>query len=169
MIQYVLCIAVDMDHEDVVLIRKLKPAFQKGKVNAPGGKVEADKDTPMVEGIFDMDSDVSEIISCMAQHAASREFMEETGVVSDPWAWKHVITLISGNLKRYEDQQNWEMFILFTDALDISQVKTMEVEEIFISPINELPDNIMPNLNWIIPLCLASHSFKETIIIRERE
>jgi 8-oxo-dGTP diphosphatase len=165
MIKYVLCVTVDKAHKNVVLIHKLKPSFQKGKLNCPGGKVELSDladyleclsynhlfdNTPMSESIF----------------SAKREFLEETGVSSRPVDWKHIITLHSGDLTRYGDKDNWEMYICFTDALDITQVKTVESEKIEVFPIDKLPDNIMPNLKWIIPLCLDG-KFREVIHIKE--
>jgi 8-oxo-dGTP diphosphatase len=49
---------------EVVLIRKTKPAWQAGKLNGVGGKIEAGE---------------------LATEAMAREFEEETGVVLNDW------------------------------------------------------------------------------------
>jgi 8-oxo-dGTP diphosphatase len=164
MIKYALCIAVDSEHKNVVLIHKLKPAFQNGKLNTPGGKVDPEDYIPFENN---MNIRHDELTSAVARYAAAREFTEETGLDSGAHEWKHVITLYSGDLNRYGDKDNWEMYISFTDKLDISKVRTMEAEKIEVFPINSLPDNIMPNLKWIIPLCLDG-KFSEVIHIKER-
>jgi len=163
MLKYVLCVAVDKEHKNIVLIEKLRPAFQKGKYNCPGGKIES----------LDYPSDIAHITpiktldDLAAQWSAQREFGEECGVCGPQDDWQHIITLYSGDLKTYKDREDWEMFIMFNDKMDITQVKTMEAEQIKVFPIDALPTNMMPNLKWVIPLCLDG-KFKETIEIRER-
>lgn len=165
MIKYVLCVAVDKEHKNVVLIHKLKPEFQKGKLNCPGGKIENDDYNVVNCRLNTINS--RDFDGWAGQMSASREFFEETSIESEFDIWHHVITLYSGDLNRYGDKDIWEMYIHFTDQLDITKVKTMEAEKIEIFPINNLPDNIMPNLKWIIPLCLDG-KFKEVIEIWER-
>lgn len=62
--KYVLGFLFDPSKKDVVLIKKLKPEWQKGKLNGIGGKIE-ELETPLV--------------------AMRREFKEETGVEIDEW------------------------------------------------------------------------------------
>ena len=52
-----------------VLIRKARPEWQKGKLNVPGGKVE-ENEPPLF--------------------AMTREWVEETGIVTDPLEWNLV-------------------------------------------------------------------------------
>src|SRR5579872_3178612 len=53
----------------IVLIKKLRPEWQNGKYNLPGGKMEQGE---------------------TAQQCISREFYEETGLVVLPQEWKHI-------------------------------------------------------------------------------
>jgi 8-oxo-dGTP diphosphatase len=69
--EYVVCVAFDPLTEDVVMIRKTHPAWQAGKLNCPGGKVELGE-TQMV--------------------AARREFREETGVDIEEWHTMVILT-----------------------------------------------------------------------------
>lgn len=62
--QYVLGFLFDPSKKDVVLIKKLKPEWQKGRLNGVGGKIE-ENETPL--------------------EAMRREFKEETGVEIQEW------------------------------------------------------------------------------------
>lgn len=62
----VLGVALSTDKSEVVVIRKLKPAFMAGKLNVIGGKVE--------EG--------EELIDAMV-----REFSEAAGIETEPSEW----------------------------------------------------------------------------------
>ncbi len=73
LITYVAGFAFDQDLDRVVLIEKVKPDWQKGKLNGVGGKVEA------------VDKSLS--------HAMSREFEEETSVNVTPDRWRLFSTL----------------------------------------------------------------------------
>jgi 8-oxo-dGTP diphosphatase len=165
MLKYVLCVAVDKEHKNVVLIEKLKPDFQKGKYNCPGGKID-EVDYP--RGVSHK-TPIKMVEQDAAQCSAHREFLEECGINGEFYTdWEHIITLYSGdeNLKTYQ-RDTWEMFIMFNDKMDITQAKSIEAEQVKVFPIDELPPNIMPNLKWVIPLCLDG-KFKEVIEIKER-
>lgn len=64
MLEYVLALLFTPDAREVVLVRKTRPAWQAGRVNALGGKIHGG------EGIFD---------------AARREVREEAGVDVGTW------------------------------------------------------------------------------------
>ena len=61
------------DGSRVALVEKIKPDWQRGKLNAIGGKIEE----------FDGNNPST---------AMRREFMEETGV--EYWDWVHTVTLV---------------------------------------------------------------------------
>lgn len=65
--EYVLGFAFSRDHKDIVLISKLRPEWQAGKLNGVGGKVELN------EKRF---------------YAMIREFKEETGVDTNITHWQ---------------------------------------------------------------------------------
>jgi 8-oxo-dGTP pyrophosphatase MutT (NUDIX family) len=76
MTDYVLGFYFGKDREDVYLIEKLKPAWQKGKFNGIGGHIE-EGETP---------------------HAAMvREMHEETGLVVPHW--RHYATMVDGDAR----------------------------------------------------------------------
>ena len=71
MIDYVLGFAFDEKGQNVVLIKKAKPAWQAGRYNAVGGKIEIGE-SPI--------------------QAMQREFREETGVSISGWKQTAVLT-----------------------------------------------------------------------------
>lgn len=85
---------------DLVLIKKTKPAWQRGRWNAVGGKMEDSEDinTSMV-----------------------REFREETGVSTDQDQWK-LFTVM-----RFTDVR---VFCFVTKLNDTDQPRTMTDEEV---------------------------------------
>lgn len=110
------------DH--VALIRKLRPGWQRGRVNGIGGKVEPGE---------------------LPVTAMSREFQEEAGRHISPEVWIHFCTLIN-----YE--VGYRVFFYSADVQARDGVVTCEDEEVFWSHVDDLPSSIMHNLRWMIPL-----------------
>lgn len=120
----------------VVLMRKVKPDWQAGKLNGVGGKIEAGE-TPEV--------------------AMAREFKEETGVTTSPLEWEayakmtfpkaEVIFLRSFDptVEHATTQTVW--------SEEVGANITEPVEHRLVRGIDEIADDrIMPNLRWAIPL-----------------
>jgi 8-oxo-dGTP diphosphatase len=70
--RYVCGFLFSPDRERVLLIRKNRPAWQAGKLNGVGGKVEAGE---------------------TLHQAITREFREEAGLTIPEQRWQHVLTL----------------------------------------------------------------------------
>lgn len=118
------------DRSRVLLIRKNRPAWQAGKLNGLGGKIEPGE-TP--------------------HQAMRREFREEAGLDLPESHWQHVLTL-SG-----EDDagtgRGWAGYF-FRAFGDLEAVHPMTDEALEVHPALSLPENIIPNLRWMIPLML---------------
>lgn len=123
----------------VALVKKTHPAWQAGKWNGIGGHVEPGE----------------------AFHQAMvREFEEETGVVTSESDWRYVVNLIGdGWMVGFfamrgaefrglvnEDNGEWISFVC------VDQIQYL---------------NTIPNLRWIVPLCL-DESLVTPIIIDEK-
>ena len=105
---YVAGLMFDLVTQEVALIRKNKPVWQAGKLNAIGGKIEAEE-TP--------------------RHAMVREFREETGcptveeqwlpcskLEGDDWSVQFFVTIGSLHELRSPEEEKVEIH-LFKDAI----------------------------------------------------
>lgn len=113
----------------VALIRKQKPAWQKGKLNGVGGKVEPNE-------------------SCIT--AMVREFEEETGLKTTVEDWARFFVL--------EDRVNDFRVFYYRAFGDPSQLRTMEDEEIEVVQVTAVPTlTLVHNLVWLIPMALDAN------------
>lgn len=121
---YVAGFAFSADARRVALIRKSKPAWQAGLLNAIGGKVEP--------GEREIDAMV-------------REFAEETGVATRPGDWDPVVTLKG---------EGFEVAFFRSFAVDLGALRSMESEHVEVHAALPVPRDTIPNLHWLIPLSL---------------
>lgn len=113
------------DWSHVLLIHKNRPAWQQGKINGLGGKCEGGE-TP------------SECIS--------REVAEESGLFIPPPQWQEV-----GHLTWTE----WYVTVLAARHLgSIKDPLTQTDEQVAWYPVGKLPNTVMTNLKWLIPLAI---------------
>jgi 8-oxo-dGTP diphosphatase len=125
---YVVGLMFDSSKKNVLLLKKTHPPWQAGKYNGPGGASEENE---------------------IPRNAMIREFKEETGIENNNWSLR--ITLFVRGIN------NVDMEIRVYAAVgDISNAKAMTDEIPKVFPVNDLPDNLIPNLRWIIPMCLDS-------------
>ena len=129
------------DFENVILIQKEKPEWQKGKYNAVGGKIE-DGELP--------------------QQAMAREFKEEAWIETKPDDWKPLCRIGDGSyivFFFYTTNEKWRDYLTTTD------------EEVFHIPVMDISlkivrHNLIENLNWLIPLALdKAKRFSGDIVI----
>jgi 8-oxo-dGTP diphosphatase len=132
--EYVVGFLFDSRGERVVLIRKNRPDWQKGKVNGVGGKIEPNE-TPMA--------------------AMIREFREETGVETTSLDWE--------NFGSMWDFHEFEIafYRAFNSEL-LAQTKTCTDEFIEKWDVESVTaifhrNQIVPNLRWLVPLALEKN------------
>jgi 8-oxo-dGTP diphosphatase len=128
--RYVCSFLFSLDRRSVLLIRKNRPAWQAGKLNGIGGKIEA-SETP--------------------HEAARREFREETGLDLPESAFAHVLTL--GGPDDFGSGVPWEGHF-YRAFGPVDDARSLTDEAVEIHPTNPLPIDTIPNLHWIIPLLL---------------
>ena len=129
--QYVCGFMFDQDAKHVALIRKERPAWQRGKLNGIGGKVEPN------EGI----------VTAMA-----REFMEETGQLTRNGNWSY-FCLLEGD--------NFLVPFFAVKTLDsLADLKSTTDEEVKILHVDDHcivhSSTALPNLKWLVPMALQS-------------
>ncbi|QDF29314.1 NUDIX hydrolase [Halarcobacter anaerophilus] len=137
--KYVLGFLFSEDLKYVVLIKKINPKWQRGLLNGVGGKIE------------DQES---------SSDAMVREFKEETGVLTEKQDWHCFAKINRPNF--------YEMDIYCAFSNFAFDAKSVEKEEVFILEKDKLPNNIIPNLRWLIPLALDKQvDFSRPVLINE--
>jgi 8-oxo-dGTP diphosphatase len=128
-VKYVAGFVFDDDEQRVILIRKLKPAWQKGLLNGVGGKIEGEE---------------------KPHNAMAREFEEETGVKTMPLQWRHYATW-------HHDKNGVDVFFFsMTNGAAFKSARTVEEEKVERIPVRgiHLRPQMIANLRWLIPLAL---------------
>ena len=122
----------------VALIEKQKPAWQKGKLNGIGGKIEINE-TPV--------------------DAMVREFKEEAGVDTAASQWTHYATLESGDSIVYFFAGKGDLESVY--SAEVEEVKLIRVENLSFLP-------VIPNLTWLVPMAqLAVKNDHNYVYIKE--
>jgi len=127
--RYVCGFLFNMEMTKVVLIKKNRPDWQKGKLNGVGGHIE--------EGEYSFSAMV-------------REFKEETGLLIENW--KDFCNMTA-------EDNRFEVHFYYSTYKNIEEVKTITDEEIKIVNIDDLfvlP--VIDNLRWLIPMCLDPYN-----------
>lgn len=123
----------------VVLIKKINPQWQQGLFNGIGGKIE--------------DNELS--IDAMV-----RECFEECGVATHKADWQCFAKVYRPSC------YDVDMYFAHSDLAYTA--KTIEQEQIQIFKSNELPRNIIPNLQWLISLALDKQAdFSTPLLLQE--
>lgn len=135
--QYAFGFIFTSSFEQVLLIHKLKPEWQKGKINGIGGKIEQDETA----------------LSCVA-----REVQEETDLRIKESEWVYVANLSSSEFFT-------EVFASIYSG-NKNDAKSMEAEQVEWFSVNELPATMMNNLYWLIPLAVDKLKHKEPEIVK---
>lgn len=123
--KYTVGFIFNRDFSKVLLVHKETPEWQKGKVNGIGGKYEKGES---------------------AEECISRETYEEARLKIPPASWMYV-----GVLR----QSRGDVGILtakYNGNLDDAVTNDHEAVEWF--DIVKLPENVISNVRWLIPLCL---------------
>ena len=132
--KYVLGFMFSKNLEQVALIHKLNPKWQRGKLNGIGGKIEKDETS----------------ITAMI-----REFTEETGYGTNPLQWQYYAELKGEN----EDGGSCFHVDVFTTTGDLSLLKSMEkelVQIINIEDVRLIQKAMIENLPFLLALAIDS-------------
>jgi 8-oxo-dGTP diphosphatase len=108
----------------VLILKDHGPDYVVGKWNGVGGKVE-DGET--------------------IEQAMAREFAEETGVQALPESWRWFCDL---------EGDGYQVSCLVTQLPQDANPQTMEKETVSVWPLDTLPETVVPNVRWLIPMAL---------------
>jgi len=121
----------DSRFERVALIRKGRPAWQMGKLNGLGGKVEPGETTG---------------------ETMIREFKEESGVATSMDAWGLFLRM-SGQSMGGGDY-SCDFFATVGDVDKLRSVEEEGVEVVWLRDINPVRTDLVDGIGWIIPMAL---------------
>jgi 8-oxo-dGTP diphosphatase len=120
----------------VLLVRKNRPAWQAGRLNAVGGKVEPGE-TP--------------------DAAMAREFVEETAIQA-PLAWEPLLTLTTVPVGGHTpDTVHFYRGQVDADLLAAAVTAPPTDEPLELHDPVALPGDVIPNLRWLVPLAGHTH------------
>lgn len=140
-IEYVCGFMFDLTMKKVILIQKNKPEWQKGLLNGVGGKIE--------------------IIDDSINHAMSREFLEETGLKTNAKDWNHFCNIT-------DNENTYRVHFFHTTNENYNDYATMEEELVICINVDELHRHkTIPNLQWLIPMCLDNYNLFSNIISKQ--
>lgn len=123
--RYTVGFLFNTDLSKVLLIHKLTPEWQRGKVNGVGGKYEEGEDAA----------------ACIA-----RETREEAAVDVPAAEWRQAGSLFG---------TEWHVDVMTAKYAGAeSDAKSLEEQQVEWFPVGALPQNVMSNLRWLVPLCL---------------
>lgn len=109
--------------DKVLLMHKLRPEWQAGMINGLGGKVEEGEDH----------------ITCVM-----REIKEESGLETERDGWNFICSTHS---------PVWTVnFFGYVYTGEMNDAKSMEQEQVEWFDVKNLPENVVGNLKWLIPL-----------------
>lgn len=138
--QYVTGFLFTDDARQVVLIKKINPQWQQGLYNGIGGKIESGE---------------------VAVEAMVREFREETGVSIARELWTHYAQIYR------PAEYDLGLFLAYSDKA--FQVTSADKELVQLFNVDQLPNNLIPNLRWLIPLALDREIvFNQPVQLLER-
>lgn len=135
-VRYVVGFSFDKSREFVILIKKNRPEWQRGRLNGIGGKIEPGGETP--------------------EQAMVREWAEETNGESTVKDWEHIALLDEPGACVY-------FFRCFNHAVFEGVASGRVTDEDFQNyAVDSLIGRayVLPNVKWLVPFCLHSGSDK---------
>ena len=135
MVHMVVGFAFDRQSHSVLLIRKLRPPWQAGRLNGVGGKCEANE---------------------VARDAMTREFREETGVDIPCQKWRRFCKLTASD-------GQWRVHFFSTEVAGIVPRQVEDEQPVWV-PYSDLPAKVIDNLRWLIPMALAESSVDADVV-----
>ena len=134
MLEMVVGFLFDMSLSKVMLIEKKRPKWQEGQINGPGGKIKLNE-TP--------------------NFAMWREFKEETFHCVGMYDFKNFV-IINGS--------GWRVYFFHAITEKLVILPSSNDEKIIIAEVNNLPKNVLPSLNWLIPMALDQDLIRPVVI-----
>lgn len=138
--EFVLGFMFNKSLDKVALIKKNRPEWQSGLYNGIGGKIEC------ISTVSSISSDILED----PVDAMVREFKEETGYHCPRDKWKPVCIL--GRDKLFK-------VYIYKSIGNIEELTSLTDEKVDLFDINNIPNNTIGNLKWLIQMALTDQVY----------
>lgn len=144
MTSYSMGFCFDDVREHVLLMKKTKPEWQAGFLNAPGGTIEANESP----------------LECM-----TREFEEETGIYMDETLWCNFLRLMG---------DDFNLWVFYTYRATMSDKVPFECDEgttclVNVQDVLSGGERTIPNLPWMIGMALFDNKYSFEVFQDERK
>lgn len=113
------------DFKNVLLIEKVRPEWQRGKLNFPGGHIE----------------DGETCSECVA-----REFLEETELNILPSEWLYI--------GKINNPGNYYVDVLAAVCNNMGAIQSPTDETASWYSVDRLPENVVSNIRWLVPFAI---------------
>ena len=144
--RYVVALLIDPDRDAVLLIRKRRPAWQAGRLNGPGGKVEPGE---------------------TVRAAVVRETREETRIDLPATRYDHLCDLVGDGPDVAFHIAFFRAFVPHSDLHTAAAAAPPTDEPLEVHPAGMLPNDVIPNLTWLIPLAAHRHDRYRPFVVEE--
>ena len=139
--RYCLGFMFDQEFRSVLLIRKARPAWQRGRLNGVGGHLDPGES---------------------ALEAMVREFREEAGLVTAREQWREKLVFWGAGI----DGRDW-IVTTFVTTGRIDHARGSLEEPLVVVPARLLPPDVISNLRWIIPLLTDQDTRFATVTVND--
>jgi 8-oxo-dGTP diphosphatase len=133
--RYVVGFLFDVEHQQVALVKKLRPEWQKGRWNGVGGRIEGQE---------------------TALEAMRREFQEEAGLLVVPW---HFFCELRDRGLPSQDPGAFRLNCFTATHPDFATIQTKTDEEIRAWDVAEVraarPGTFIANVPWLVSMALS--------------
>jgi 8-oxo-dGTP pyrophosphatase MutT (NUDIX family) len=150
--RYVVGFLLNSNRTRVVLVRKNRPAWQAGRLNGVGGKVELDE---------------------RVNDAMVREFYEETGCLTETGNWERICSMTwpepwpDMDATAKAPSIDFFRYVWFDDTPPERLVRTNTDEDIVAVDVADLGFyHVIPNLRWLVPLAAYTADRYEPFMVR---
>ncbi len=128
--KFVVGFAFSKNTDAVLLVKKLRPKWQRGLLNGIGGKIEKDENSP---------------------DAMNRECKEETGLTLD-WTCRGVMQGKHDSWHGYDSGHAFQCYIFYAYSDNIYMAKQIEDESLVILKTSQIESTeIIETLSFLIP------------------
>ena len=133
--------------DEVLLMRKSRPLWQKGLLNGVGGKSRSDE---------------------LSVDTMVREFKEETGITIEKESWTYVLLYLNFKYDSYISVYKVKLHMGLGSEVGTFPFVRKTDEPVMFYNMKNIRQQIVPDLEWILPLITSDLVFPITLFKRKK-